>query len=76
MKSDLKLSAFVFAILLGVLYIYELVFVLKPDEKVSYTQFFFEKGFISFIVALAVYIYNSRTKEMIQEPIHVTNFDD
>lgn len=76
MDPNFKMSIFVLLVTLFVLYIYEIVFVLKKDEKISYTQFFFEKGMISFIISLSVYLYNSKAKDTIEEPLHLNTFDD
>ena len=77
MDPNLKTSLFLFAILLLVLYVYEVVFVLKKDEKICYTKFIFEKGMISFICSLILYIYNSNTKDLtMDEPVHTGTFED
>ena len=77
MDPNLGTSIFLFIITLIVLYIYEITFVLKKDEKVCYTQFFFEKGAISFILGLSLYVYNSKAKDnSITESVHVNTFDD
>jgi hypothetical protein len=76
MNPNVKMSVFVFALLLLVLYVYEVVFVLKKDEQISYTQFFFEKGMISFIISLSMFLYNSKTADSIDEPVHLNTFDD